>query len=121
MRAEKKLSRTLDDEALRDLAREERRVKTRSKEGLSAAQAEDFKLKKRITEAAREFEEFVERYEFSLGPQVRETTGWSAVTYKDNFVLCAARTIVESNIERLVFSKLAELGLDVTIETNCEV
>lgn len=54
MRAEKKLSRTLDDEALRDLAREERRVKTRSKEGLSAAQAEDFKLKKRITEAARE-------------------------------------------------------------------
>lgn len=54
LRAEKKLSRTLDDEALRDLAREERRVKTRSKEGLSAAQAEDFKLKKRITEAARE-------------------------------------------------------------------
>ncbi|MFR7766817.1 MAG: hypothetical protein ACLU1U_06185 [Lachnospiraceae bacterium] len=74
-----------------------------------------------VAKAPREFEEFVERYEFSLGPQVRETTGWSAVTYKDNFVLCAARTIVESNIERLVFSKLAELGLDVTIETNCEV
>ena len=54
LHAEKKLSRTLDDEALRDLAREERRVKTRSKDGLSAAQAEDFKLKKRITEAARE-------------------------------------------------------------------
>ena len=74
-----------------------------------------------VAKAPREFEEFVERYEFSLGPQVRETTGWSAVTYKDNFVLCAARTIVESNIERLVFSKLAEIGLDVTIETNCEV
>lgn len=74
-----------------------------------------------VAKAPREFEDFVERYEFSLGPQVRETTGWSAVTYKDNFVLCAARTIVESNIERLVFSKLAELGVNVTLETNCEV
>lgn len=74
-----------------------------------------------VANAPTEFENYVERYEFSLGPQVRETTGWSAVTYKNNFVLCAARTIVESNIERLVFSKLAELGVNVTIETNCEV
>ena len=53
MRAEKRLSRALDDEALRDLAREERRVKARSKDGLSAAQAEDFRLKKQIAEVAR--------------------------------------------------------------------
>ena len=68
-----------------------------------------------------EFKDHVLRYEFVLGPQVREMVSLSCCSYQNKTVVSASRTIKEQSVVKLFFQKLAEDGLDVAIDTNCEV
>jgi hypothetical protein len=74
-----------------------------------------------LISAPEYFKDHVIRYEFSLGPQVQEGIDLTGASFNDTLVLTFSKTIYETNIERLFFTKLSELGLNITIESNFEV
>lgn len=74
-----------------------------------------------IVKPPKEFSEHVCRYEFILGPQKREMVSFSCCTYQNKTVVSVSRTIKESGIVRLFFTKLAELGLSIDVDTNCDI
>jgi len=71
--------------------------------------------------APKEFEEHIIRYEFSLGPQVREGFDLAAASFNGTCVFTFSKTIKETNIERFFFSKIAEYGVKIALETNFEL
>ncbi|MEG1710202.1 MAG: hypothetical protein RR054_04945 [Clostridia bacterium] len=71
--------------------------------------------------APPEFKDYVLRYEYSLGPQKRESLDMTCGTYNGTCVITVSKTIYESNIERFFFSKLADLGMEIAMETNFEL
>lgn len=68
-----------------------------------------------------EFREHVVRYDFVLSPHQRTKLFASAVCFDDVLTVNLGREIRENNVSRFFFRKLAELGLDVTVESNYEV
>lgn len=71
--------------------------------------------------APKEFEGHVLRYDFYLGPNRCQLTNLCAAAYNNNVVLSFSRYRQETGIEKYFFRKLSELGVSVTLESNCEL
>lgn len=69
-------------------------------------------------EAPKEFADQVLRYEFLLGKPAKGTNNFTAITYNDVCVLTITSKFVENDCERYFFTNLAELGLDLAIESD---
>ena len=61
---------------------------------------------------------YVERLEFIIGPQRSYPNNCSVLSYGGRTFINIIRNIRESELERRFFSRLVELGLPVTIESN---
>ena len=61
---------------------------------------------------------FVERMEFIIGPQRTYPNNCSVLSYGGRTYINMIRNIRESELERRFFSKLVELGIPVSIESN---
>ena len=66
----------------------------------------------------KSMEEYVTDMNFILGKSRGKSTSVTSVGYKDNLYITFSRTIKESEFERLFFTKLIDLGIDVYIESN---
>ena len=71
--------------------------------------------------APKEFEGHVLRYDFYLGPNRCQLTNLCAAAYNNNVVLSFSRYRQETGVEKYFFRKLSELGVSVTLESNCEL
>ena len=60
----------------------------------------------------------VERFEFIIGVQYSYPNNCSVVTYGGKTYISMIRGITETELERLFFSRLVELGIPVEIESN---
>lgn len=61
---------------------------------------------------------YVERFEFIIGVQYSYPNNCSVVSYGGKTYINMIRSIRESELERLFFSRLVELGVPVDIESN---
>ncbi len=64
------------------------------------------------------YDAYVERFEFIIGVQYSYPNNCSVVSCKGKTYINMIRSIRESELERLFFSRLVELGLPVEIESN---
>jgi hypothetical protein len=62
--------------------------------------------------------EHVERFDFVIGVQYTYPNNCSVVTYGGKTYISMIRGIRETELERLFFSRLVELGIPVEIESN---
>lgn len=69
-------------------------------------------------EAPKEFAEHVLRYEFLLGRPANGTNNFAIATYNDVCVITVTKKFVENDCEKFFFSTLAEMGLDLAIESD---
>ena len=60
----------------------------------------------------------VKRVEFIIGPQRSYPNNCSVLSYGGRTCINMIRSIRESELERLFFSRLVELGVPVEIESN---
>ena len=65
-----------------------------------------------------EMEPYVERLDFIIGPQRSYPNNCSVVSYGGKTCISMIRNIRESDLERQFFSRLVELGIRVTVESN---
>lgn len=65
-----------------------------------------------------ELQKYVTRLEFIIGPQKSYPNNCSVVSYNNKTYINMIRNIRQSELERLFFSKLVELGIPVEIESN---
>ena len=65
-----------------------------------------------------EMSEAIERFEFIIGVQYTYPNNCSVVSFKGKTYVNMIRSIRESELERLVFSRLVERGIPVEIESN---
>ena len=65
-----------------------------------------------------EMAEETERFEFIIGVQYSYPNNCSVVSFRGKTYINMIRSIRESELERLVFSRLVELGIPVEIESN---
>ncbi len=65
-----------------------------------------------------EMKEFVERFEFILGPPVTNLLNSTICSFGDTMLISFTKLVYENDIERFFFRFLANKGIDVTIETN---
>lgn len=68
--------------------------------------------------APKEFADHVLRYEFLLGKPARGTNNFTAITYNDTCVITVTSKFAENDCERHYFTTLAELGVDLAIESD---
>ena len=61
---------------------------------------------------------YIERFEFIIGVQYSYPNNCSVVSYEGKTYISMIRGIQESELERLFFSRLVELGIPVEIEDN---
>ena len=61
---------------------------------------------------------YVERFDFIIGVQYSYPNNCSVVSYEGKTYISMIRGIQESELERLFFSRLVELGIPVEIEEN---
>ena len=61
---------------------------------------------------------YIERFEFIIGVQYSYPNNCSVVSYEGKTYISMIRGIQESELERLFFSRLVELGIPVEIEEN---
>lgn len=73
-----------------------------------------------VVDFPEEIKPYVNRVNFVTGVQVINHHNCSVVAYEDKMLINITRNIEESEVERLFFTKLVELGLNVTIECNRE-
>lgn len=71
-----------------------------------------------VVQAPKEFADYVARYEFMLGRPVRKTNNMTVATYNDVCVISITNRFIEKDCERYFFTKLAELGIDIAIESD---
>lgn len=71
-----------------------------------------------IIHAPKEFADLVVRYDFMLGKPARKTNNFAVATYNDNCVVSMTNPFAEHDCEKYFFSKLAEMGIDVAIESD---
>ncbi len=62
--------------------------------------------------------EYIERFEFLLGPPVTNLLNATVCSYDDTLLVSFTKVMHENDIERFFFRFLADKGIDVTIETN---
>ncbi|NLK86584.1 MAG: hypothetical protein GX279_03720 [Clostridiaceae bacterium] len=62
--------------------------------------------------------EFIERFEFLLGPPVTNLLNSTVCTFGETMMISFTKVMYENDIEKFFFRFLAEKGIDVTIETN---
>lgn len=65
-----------------------------------------------------ELKKYVNRIEFIIGPQKSYPNNCSVASYNGKTYINMIRNIQQSELERLFFSKLVELGIPVEIESN---
>ncbi len=65
-----------------------------------------------------EMEQYVDRFDFQLGPLYQNKVMCAAVTYKGKLNVNFTRKIREADVERGFFTRLVEDGIPVTIESN---
>lgn len=63
-------------------------------------------------------EEYITDMNIILGRSRGKSTSVTSISYKDNMYITFSRNIKESEFERIFFTKLVELGIDVYIESN---
>ncbi len=66
----------------------------------------------------KELQPYVKRFEFIIGPQKSYPNNCSVSSYGGKTYINMIRNIKESELERLFFSTLVELGIPVEIECN---
>ena len=71
-----------------------------------------------VVRLPKEMVPWVERFEFIIGVQLSYPNNCSVVTWQDKTYVSMIRGIQESELERLFFSRLVELGIPVEIESN---
>ena len=71
-----------------------------------------------VAEVPAVMAQYIERFEFVIGVQYTYPNNCSAVSYGGKTCISMIRSIRESELERLFFSRLVELGLGVEIESN---
>ena len=71
-----------------------------------------------VAEVPEAMARYIERFEFVIGVQYTYPNNCSAVSYGGKTCISMIRSIRESELERLFFSRLVELGLGVEIESN---
>lgn len=64
------------------------------------------------------FEKYIERYEFSLGSQVREGVDLTCASFNGVCTMTFSKTTAESDVERYFFKMLSDLGANIAVETN---
>ncbi len=70
--------------------------------------------------APESFREHIVRYEFSLGPMIREGIDIACASFNGVCVMSFSKTTKDSAIERSFFNKLSEMGVKIAVETNYE-
>lgn len=65
-----------------------------------------------------ELNEYIDRFEFIIGPQKYIDHAMTAITYNGTSLVTFSRTIKNPILERDFFKVLVEHGIDVTINTN---
>lgn len=71
-----------------------------------------------VSAAPPEFAEFVDRYEFIIGPQKYNNPTLTISSFNNKTVFTFARTIKSSYLERAFFRFLQEQGVDVFVSAN---
>lgn len=71
-----------------------------------------------VVKAPKEFEDLIVRYEFTMGKPYRNTNCFSVATFNDVCVISIMSKYEEHDCEREFFSMLADLGVDVAIESD---
>lgn len=71
-----------------------------------------------VVTVPKAMEPMVQRFDFVIGVQYTYPNNCSVVTYDGKTYVSMIRGIRESELERLVFSRLVELGVPVEIESN---
>ncbi len=61
---------------------------------------------------------YIEDFEFNLPPEDKLAFGIGVITFEDKMNICFVRSIVTNEVERFLFTRLASLGLNVSIESN---
>lgn len=65
-----------------------------------------------------QMDKFVERFDFTLGVQSKSHNNCGIISYRDRLYINIIRNISESELERLFFENLRQLGIGVEIEDN---
>lgn len=65
-----------------------------------------------------EMEDFVDRFDFTLGVQLKGVNNCGIVSYKDKMYINMIRSIEEPKLEDIFFSNLADMGIGLTVERN---
>ncbi len=60
----------------------------------------------------------IQDFEFNLPPENKLAFGIGVITFEDEMNVCFCRSIVSNEVERFFFSRLASLGLKVSVESN---
>ena len=71
-----------------------------------------------VISAPPEFADKVIRYEFMLGKPAKGTNNFTAATYKDVCVISVTNIFAEKDCERFFFKTLADMGLDIAVESD---
>lgn len=69
-------------------------------------------------DAPKEFADKVIRYEFILGRPAKGTNNFTVATYNDVCVIAVTNIFWERDCERFFFNKLAEMGIDIALESD---
>jgi NRPS condensation-like uncharacterized protein len=64
------------------------------------------------------FEQFVERFDFLLGPSRVNTVNCGVISFNDRLSISFTSTIRETEVERAFFTRLVSLGIPVQILSN---
>lgn len=68
--------------------------------------------------APPQFADHLVRYEFTFGKPPKKTNKFAVATYNDVCVITMNNAYAEKDCEKFYFRKLAELGVDLTLETE---
>ena len=66
----------------------------------------------------KEMTKYVHEMNFILGRSKGKSTSVSSLGYNDTLYITFSRNIKEAEFERLFFTKLVKMGLEVEIESN---
>lgn len=70
------------------------------------------------TTLPEEMKEYVERFDYMLGPTKAKTPNLSVGSFENNTVLCFSSALQETDVEREFFRLLVKAGIPVSIESN---
>lgn len=71
-----------------------------------------------LTQLPEAMAPFVTRLDFVVGVQATYPNNCSVLTYGGKTCINFIRSIRQTELERLFFTRLVELGLDITVESN---